>query len=292
MDTDNKMNKGNILTTSGNKGFLGQDSIKLARLWHQCIKNATFSAAELDFWDNWAKSLPTKRGPSGYVKEVLKRLDLAEGDSILDVGAGTGAMAIPLAQKGYKVTALDQSPYMLDIIHEKARQQRLDNLSIVNIDWEEVRTDKDVEPHDVVLVSRSMPARKDILSSLKSIDMTARRLCYITWKADSHDALEVELCNRLGIAYRAMPDYMLLYNLIYSLGIRANVEVFKTTGERIYGSIDDAYIQIIRSHPIHTDDEKQLIMSLLAENLEYSKGLYIQHINALWALIWWSKEWY
>lgn len=290
MDTDNKMSNGRVLTSSDGESVIMPDAIELARLWHECMRNATFTGNGPGFWDDWAKSLPIKTGFSGYVEEVLKRLDLSEGDSILDVGAGAGAMTIPLAQKGYRVTALDQSSYMLDVIRGKAQQEHLENIVTVNIDWEDSRAASRIEPHDVVLVSRSLPAGKDIISSLKSIDMAARRLCYITWKADSHDALEVEVCNRLGIEYRALPDYNLIYNLLYSLGIRANVEIFKITGQRIYGSIDDAYIQIIRSHPIHTDSEKQLVKRLLADSLEYRSGFYMQHKDALWALIWWSKE--
>lgn len=40
-------------------------------------------------------------------------------DRILDLGAGTGRLTIPLARDGYRVTALDQSPSMLAQLHKR-----------------------------------------------------------------------------------------------------------------------------------------------------------------------------
>ena len=37
---------------------------------------------------------------------------------VLDVGAGTGALSLPLARLGYQVTALDISPGMLERLRE------------------------------------------------------------------------------------------------------------------------------------------------------------------------------
>lgn len=42
-------------------------------------------------------------------------------DTILDVGAATGAFSIPLARRGYSVTHLDLSPRMLEIARQKAQ---------------------------------------------------------------------------------------------------------------------------------------------------------------------------
>jgi ubiquinone/menaquinone biosynthesis C-methylase UbiE len=42
-------------------------------------------------------------------------------NTILDVGAGTGAFSIPLAERGFKVTHLDFSTEMLNIARKKAR---------------------------------------------------------------------------------------------------------------------------------------------------------------------------
>jgi len=51
-------------------------------------------------------------------REIERHLEGIE--TILDVGAGTGAFSIPLAQRGYQVTHFDISPIMLEIARRKA----------------------------------------------------------------------------------------------------------------------------------------------------------------------------
>ncbi len=51
-------------------------------------------------------------------REIERHLEGVE--TILDVGAGTGAFSIPLVKKGFSVTHLDFSPSMLEIASQKA----------------------------------------------------------------------------------------------------------------------------------------------------------------------------
>jgi len=265
------------------------DKTDWAHRWQSQMQKATFKGVNAAFWDNWAKSLPPKVGPSGYVEEILDRLDLTPEDSLLDVGAGTGALAIPLARRVKRLTALDQSPYMLDIILDKAKKENLSNIITINKDWTKIRAGEDIKQHDVVLVSRSLPSGEDIISSLELINNAARRSCYITWKADSSDRLESELCKLLGIEYHSFPDYIVLCNLLYSMGIRANVELFRTHGKRVFRSLEEAYIQIVRSHLVKDEDTRKRIMDFLSAKLVHEDGDYCQPRSVLWALVWWNK---
>lgn len=49
---------------------------------------------------------------------MLGMLDPSPGESVLDIGCGTGASTVPLLEKGLDVTGIDPSPYMLDILSE------------------------------------------------------------------------------------------------------------------------------------------------------------------------------
>lgn len=48
--------------------------------------------------------------------ELIPLLGALAGKKILDVGAGTGRLSVPLASRGAHVTALDVSPKMLELI--------------------------------------------------------------------------------------------------------------------------------------------------------------------------------
>lgn len=60
-----------------------------------------------------------------YIDEVRKRLPADSEFMALDIGCGTGSVTIPLAEKGFKVKAIDHSPEMIDIAREKASRKGL-----------------------------------------------------------------------------------------------------------------------------------------------------------------------
>lgn len=60
-----------------------------------------------------------------------------EGDSLLDIGAGTGSMAVALAEKGFKLTAIEPEETMVQYIHSKA-DARMVPLSIYTKSMEQI----------------------------------------------------------------------------------------------------------------------------------------------------------
>lgn len=52
-----------------------------------------------------------------YLEKYLK-----EGDSILDIGAGTGQYSFALAHKGYKVNAVELSHHNVEVFRSKITQ--------------------------------------------------------------------------------------------------------------------------------------------------------------------------
>jgi SAM-dependent methyltransferase len=86
---------------------------------------------------------------SDYAERVLGALAplLARCRSALDVGAGCGALTLPLAERGLRVTAIEPSAAMAGALREEAAARRLDGVRVIEAAWGEAP----VAPHDLVL---------------------------------------------------------------------------------------------------------------------------------------------
>ena len=64
----------------------------------------------------------------GYAADLALWRELAEqaGGPVLEVGAGTGRVALDLARHGHDVTALDSAPALLDALRERAAAEGLE----------------------------------------------------------------------------------------------------------------------------------------------------------------------
>ncbi|MEM9777676.1 MAG: class I SAM-dependent methyltransferase, partial [Chloroflexota bacterium] len=95
---------------------------------------------------------------------------------LLDVGAGTGRFALPLANSVKEVTALDHAAPMLEILMQKMVDQNISNIRLQETAWE----DAEVVQHDVVLAAWSLYRLPDITAGMqKLIEATKRTLIVV-----------------------------------------------------------------------------------------------------------------
>src|SRR5512133_3709761 len=130
-----------------------------AALWRELVLgsggNGSREGARVDseeVWKRKSRSLDAhaKRkatGPDPIRDFVLSRVD--SDTTVLDIGAGTGKWAVPLAPRVRHVTALDPSPSMLAVLRENVAEEGLENVRIVRGSWPET----EAEPHDVTICS-------------------------------------------------------------------------------------------------------------------------------------------
>jgi ubiquinone/menaquinone biosynthesis C-methylase UbiE len=78
-------------------------------------------------WDAIAAGYDRTNTPSQMrlAEEGLRLAGLREGMRFLDVAAGSGALAIPAARAGGRVTAIDRSPVMLEHLRRRAQDEAL-----------------------------------------------------------------------------------------------------------------------------------------------------------------------
>jgi glycine/sarcosine N-methyltransferase len=85
-----------------------------------------------------------------------------EGNSILDMGAGTGSMAVALAEKGFKVTASEPEETMAETIKQKANSKGI-SLSVSTKSMDEI--DEFQEAFDGILcIGNILPHLPDLIA--------------------------------------------------------------------------------------------------------------------------------
>jgi 2-polyprenyl-3-methyl-5-hydroxy-6-metoxy-1,4-benzoquinol methylase len=124
-----------------------------------------------DFWQALARRFRPRPDvdPDSSV-EALAALIRPE-DGVIDVGAGGGRLAIPLAARCREVVAVEPSPAMRGVLAEEAARRGIGNIRIVAATWEEA----EVEPAPLVLAAHVTYGVRPIEPFLRKLDATATR---------------------------------------------------------------------------------------------------------------------
>lgn len=143
--------------------------------------------------------------------------------SVLDVGAGFGRHALPLAKLVKQVIAVEPSQGMRRFLEADAAKQGLRNLSVVPSTWEEAQ----VEPCDIVYCSHVVYRVLDIRRFIEKLRDHTKGTCFIAIRTSQRDSSLRELWRLVhGEERSPEPGFIDLYNALHqSIGVSANVEV-------------------------------------------------------------------
>lgn len=81
-------------------------------------------------WDRIAPGFDRHDTPHNMKlgEQALDLMEVGKGSHFLDVGAGTGALTLPAARRGARVTAIDIAPRMIELLCARAKDDGLDNV--------------------------------------------------------------------------------------------------------------------------------------------------------------------
>lgn len=81
-----------------------------------------------DGWGDVAAAYDADIAPSmtQYAQEALEATGLREGERVLDVAAGSGALSLAAARRGARVVAIDFAPQMVHLLTDHAHREGLD----------------------------------------------------------------------------------------------------------------------------------------------------------------------
>lgn len=127
------------------------------------------------YWDEYAPWYRLWLEHTDYhhgLKDLLAGL-ARPGWRVLDIGGGSGVLAIPLMRAGCRVTIVEPSEVMRAYLRTEMAKADVEEDAIISSPWEDVPT-RDVEGFDLVLASNSLHlTRIGIMGSLRRV-MAAR----------------------------------------------------------------------------------------------------------------------
>jgi len=231
----------------------------------------------------------------------IEKLKINSTSTILDIGAGPGTLAIPLAKMVKKVTAVEPAMGMFECLKQNIEKENLNNLACINKKWEEVNIDE-IEKHDIVISSFSL----DMLSlqdALKKMNDLANEYVYIFYSAGETpwEKRYKEIYHRLGRDYISGPKSNYIYNMLYQMGIYANIEVYETNYTQKFKNLDDAANEFKHMLDIETPNQEKILKEYLSKNLIKpifptgkfgikENGNLVLKGKTITAMIWWEKK--
>jgi len=161
----------------------------------------------------------------------------SSSSTVIDVGAGPGRHAVPLARRVRSVTAVDPSAKTLAHLRRRARAESITNIACVTGRWEDV----DVDIADVVLSAFVVTLIEDAPMFIAKLDRCARRRVFLYLSAFSADALHDPFWRHFhGTPRVPAPTYLDALAVVRDLGIDPTVDIVEIPDRRRFTTVAEA----------------------------------------------------
>lgn len=270
-----------------------EDEIDLLELdweyiWQKSIKKDMKKEKN---WDKIAKDYGKWLENDDYPDVLLSHMRLSPEDTVLDIGCAEGTITRKIAKKTKSVTGLDKSKLMLEELNKNAEEEGLDNIKTIQMDINEMDYE-DIGEYDIVLASRCLNGIPNIKETALTLNEIANKYVYITVFGSSSHKYKKEKAKIAGKTFKAGTDYSVLFMLLKSLGIEANIVQLECKNLKEYADMDEA-MQRSMWKLGELEEENKIAL----EN--YFKEIFIKNDRGNWVnpkdktdlvLIWWKKE--
>jgi len=231
-----------------------------------------------EFWNAKAErcrrqghALLDRRDP--YIERFMAYAGLEPGESVLDIGCGPGVIAVPLAQRGHRVTAVDFSHRMLAMLFKEAHLGGRLDITPLLADWRDDWDMKGVERADVAIASRSIAAT-DLEPAIRKLNDWARRRVCISTAAGGSPSFDRVLAQELGRHICAHSNFAYVMNILFAMDMRPELrfidspkpeswptrEVAETAIRRNAGPLsaseEPRFQRFLRRHLVEVADEQ------------------------------------
>lgn len=196
-------------------------------------KAQSYGESNIDRWDNMAQDFAQRTSGKKAIdrrdvtlQQLVDKAILTPETRVLDIGAGPGSWALPMARICAHVTALEPSGGMIDILSERVEEEKVNNISIVQKTWQETDLAEKGWEKKFDLVFASMTPGIDGPDAIQKMIGASRHYCYMS--AFSGPGMNQQFAPLWEKLFdRPMPsrhmDIIYPFNLVYAMGFRPDI---------------------------------------------------------------------
>jgi SAM-dependent methyltransferase len=248
------------------------------------------------FWNNKKKvhSVYMKGRPWGDPFDAmrLKNMNIPGKSTVLDIGAGPGTFAIPLAKRGCRITVVEPSPVMRDALSKRMKEEHIRTIRVIPKRWEDVTDEELGGPFDVVIASYSL-TMMDIGEALARMHACCTGTVHLFWFLTPPAWVRVnrDLWPLLhGGEFPGEPLAGWLWQVLAEMGIYANLRVEQRFPPASYSSVDDAVAEYRQRLNCTTAAQEQIVYNYFQTILRKDGRQVILGDAVMGAHLWWDTR--
>jgi SAM-dependent methyltransferase len=223
----------------------------------------------------------------------LETMNIPKNSRVLDIGAGPGTFAIPLALKGCQVTVVEPSPVMREALNERIAKEHITGISVIPKRWEDVKPEELGDEHyDTIIASYSL-TMMDIAEAIAKMQTFCRGSIHLFWFLTPPTWAKVnrDLWPLLhGGEFPGEPLADWLWQVLVEMGIYANLLVEPKSSRTFYSTFDDAVSEYIQRLNCTTPQQEATVKNYLHAMLRQEGDGLVLGDEVLGAHIWWNHQ--
>jgi SAM-dependent methyltransferase len=223
-------------------------------------------------------------------EERIVRMGIRDGSRVLDIGAGTGTLAVPLAAHGCDVVVVEPAEAMREALGIYAKQQQTDPVTVIPRRWEDVIPEDLGKPFDVVFASYSLMIT-EIEPAIRKMQAACAGQVHLFWfLTQPYTArLNTALWPKVhGAEFPGEPTADCLWQALVEMEIYANLEMEQSCEPAYFPMIGDAVKDFCKRLSCTTAEQERAVREYCETSLARTDRGFRVAGEALGAHIWWD----
>ena len=195
-----------------------------------------------EYWNKRSIDFDKPDSLSPYVEQVIRRASIEMDEVVLDMGCGTGSVALPLARAGHKIIAADFSDGMIEQAEKRFAAAGIDSIETHVMAWEDNWDEQGLGENsvDVVLASRSLGVY-DLGEALEKMCRTARKRCIATMSCGQSPRMDTRILEACGLDNIHGRDYQYAWNILTNKGYRVDCSFIYSERKDTFESVEAGF---------------------------------------------------